>query len=295
YLFYVYSMHKLKFWRLYHEELTKRGLTLDAFASREYREAGDILEPYTRSTDSGDDVVQVMEFWYRQPFDAKGIRAGTVGCSIQAGGVELRNIPNYWQKTGGQNDRFPFVHYWCIRDETQFWNRSELEPILPLVDAADRELINGLFNDEMQSNDLMVAEDNAVYDMALEYMDDGKNALAEEHFDDADFALKHARACLDDLIGALDMQYEMSAGLMQLYLFCKRELSAAQGRRDASRIANARTVIEKIREAWVQIEEHDTSDASFDNAQTVYAGLTYGKGTLNESVSDPASNRGLTV
>lgn len=163
YLFYVYSMHKLKFWRLYHEELTKRGLTLDAFASREYREAGDILEPYTRSTDSGDDVVQVMEFWYRQPFDAKGIRAGTVGCSIQAGGVELRNIPNYWQKTGGQNDRFPFVHYWCIRDETQFWNRSELEPILPLVDAADRELINGLFNDEMQSNDLMVAEDNAVY------------------------------------------------------------------------------------------------------------------------------------
>ncbi|MBR0172623.1 MAG: flagellar protein FliS [Lachnospiraceae bacterium] len=134
-----------------------------------------------------------------------------------------------------------------------------------------------------------------VYDMALEYMEDGKNALAEEQYDDADFALKHARACLDDLIGALDMQYEMSAGLMQLYLFCKRELSAAQGRRDTSRIANARTVIEKIREAWVQIEDHDTSDASFDNAQTVYAGLTYGKGTLNESVSDPASNRGFTV
>ena len=134
-----------------------------------------------------------------------------------------------------------------------------------------------------------------VYDMALEYMDDGKNALAEEHFDDADFALKHARACLDDLIGALDMQYEMSRGLMELYLFCKRELSMAQGKRDMTRIANAKMVIDKLRGAWVQIEDKDDSDASFDNAQTVYAGLTYGKGTLNESVADPDANRGLTV
>ena len=134
-----------------------------------------------------------------------------------------------------------------------------------------------------------------VYDMALDYMTDGKDALAEESWDTADAALSRARACLDDLIGALDMQYEMSRGLMELYLFCKHELSAAQGRRDASRIANARTVIDKLRGAWVQIENLDESEASFDNAQTVYAGLTYGKGTLNESVADPNANRGLTV
>ena len=134
-----------------------------------------------------------------------------------------------------------------------------------------------------------------VYDMTLDYMEDGKGAMAEESWDDADYALTHARSCLDDLIGALDMQYEMSRGLMELYLFCKRELSAAQGKRDTSRIANAKTVIDKLRGAWVQIEDQDTSDASFDNAQTVYAGLTYGKGTLNESVADPNANRGLTV
>ena len=62
-----------------------------------------------------------------------------------------------------------------------------------------------------------------------------------------------------------------------------------------TRIANAKMVIDKLRGAWVQIEDKDESDASFDNAQTVYAGLTYGKGTLNESVADPDANRGLTV
>ena len=128
----------------------------------QYREADDILEPYTQSTASRDDLVQILEFWYRQPFDTKEARAGAVGCSVQAGGVELRHIPDYWVKLGRQCELFPFVHYWCIRDETQFWNKSELEPILPLVDAADRELLTGLMNDELMANDIVIIEEGAL-------------------------------------------------------------------------------------------------------------------------------------
>ena len=162
YLFYVYTMHKLRFWRLYHDALQKQNKTLDEFAASDYREADDLLEPYTQSTAARDDLVQVMEFWYRQPFDTGGARAGSVACSVQAGGVELRHIPNYWVRLGGQCELFPFVHYWCIRDETQFWNKSELEPILPLVDAADRELATGLFNDAMTANDVVILEEGAL-------------------------------------------------------------------------------------------------------------------------------------
>lgn len=163
YVFYVYTLHKLKFWRLYHDEVTRQGKTLDEIAAGlSYRERDDILEPYSQSTASRDDLVQVLEFWFRQPFDADGVTAGAVACSIQAGGVELRYIPEYWEKTGRQCDLFPFVHYWCIRDETQFWNKSELEPILSLVDAADRELATGLFNDAMMANDLLLVEEGAL-------------------------------------------------------------------------------------------------------------------------------------
>ena len=163
YVFYVYTLHKLKFWRLYHDEVTRQGKTLDEIAAGlSYRERDDILEPYSQSTASRDDLVQVLEFWFRQPFDADGVTAGAVACSIQAGGVELRYIPEYWEKTGRQCDLFPFVHYWCIRDETQFWNKSELEPILSLVDAADRELATGLFNDAMMANDLILVEEGAL-------------------------------------------------------------------------------------------------------------------------------------
>lgn len=163
YVFYVYTMHKLKFWRLYHDVLKKQDKALDDItAANSYREEDDVLEPYTQSTAARDDLVQILEFWYRQPFDTKEAKAGAIGCSVQAGGVELRHIPNYWEKVGGQCSLFPFVHYWCIRDETQFWNKSELEPILPLVDAADRELATGLFNDEMMANDITLIEEGAL-------------------------------------------------------------------------------------------------------------------------------------
>ena len=100
--------------------------------------------------------MQVMEFWYKDP------ETGRVGCTIQAGGHEVKHIPDYWQRTGDQNRLFPFVHYWRIRDENQFYNRSELEPIIPMVDAADRELANGLLNDAFTANDIVLVEENAL-------------------------------------------------------------------------------------------------------------------------------------
>ena len=163
YVFYIYTMHKLKFWRLYHDVLESQDKALDdVVGAAQYREADDVLEPYTQSTASRDDLVQIMEFWYRQPFDTKEARAGAIGCSVQAGGVELKHIPDYWVRLGRQCELFPFVHYWCIRDETQFWNKSELEAIIPLVDAADRELATGLFNDAMTANDIVLIEDGAL-------------------------------------------------------------------------------------------------------------------------------------
>lgn len=84
-------------------------------------------------------------------------------CALVSG-VEIKWIPNYWEKTGRQCRLFPFIHYWCIRDETQFWNRSELDPILSLVDAADRQIAIGQLNDAMMANDIVLVEEGALAD-----------------------------------------------------------------------------------------------------------------------------------
>ena len=166
YVDYVYTMHKLKFWRLYHDVLEKKGIALEDLLQTQYRVEDGLFEPITSGTLARDDMVQILEHWYRNPCDTKEAPAGAIGCTMQAGGVEIKWIPNYWEKTGRQCRLFPFIHYWCIRDETQFWNRSELDPILSLVDAADRQIAIGQLNDAMMANDVVLVEEGALADGA---------------------------------------------------------------------------------------------------------------------------------
>lgn len=166
YVDYVYTMHKLKFWRLYHDVLEKKGILLEDLLQTQYRVEDGLFEPITSGTLARDDMVQILEHWYRNPCDTEEAPAGAIGCTMQAGGVEIKWIPNYWEKTGRQCRLFPFIHYWCIRDETQFWNRSELDPILSLVDAADRQIAIGQLNDAMMANDVVLVEEGALADGA---------------------------------------------------------------------------------------------------------------------------------
>lgn len=164
YVDYVYTMHKLKFWRLYHDVLEKKEILLEDLLQTQYRVEDGLFEPVTSGTLARDDMVQILEHWYRNPCDTEEAPAGAIGCTMQAGGVEIKWIPNYWEKTGRQCRLFPFIHYWCIRDETQFWNRSELDPILSLVDAADRQIAIGQLNDAMMANDIVLVEEGALAD-----------------------------------------------------------------------------------------------------------------------------------
>jgi hypothetical protein len=59
---------------------------------------------------------------------------------------------------------FPFVIYSKIPKEDSVWGKSELEALIPLIDAADRELAFAQLNSAFSSNDIIVAEENALSD-----------------------------------------------------------------------------------------------------------------------------------
>ena len=132
-----------------------------------------------------------------------------------------------------------------------------------------------------------------VYELAMEYMDEAIES--EKKSDLTAFAdgLRHADACVDDLLKALDMKYDLSENLRELYLYVKQQLICASGKRDLESLKEARQIMENLHRAWKQIESKDSSPPEFKNKQTVYAGLTYGKGTLKESIEGDAYNRGI--
>lgn len=166
YVDYVYRIHKVAFCQLFKRDLEKLGIAPYNILNSDYSGMGGLFD-LSGGADETDDTMEVLEHWFRQPEDTRdekgnAVPAGSIGCSIQAGGHEIRYIPNYWKRTHRQCQLFPFVHYWRIQDENKFWNKSELFPILGMVDAADRKLHMAMFSEAMTGNDIILVEDGAL-------------------------------------------------------------------------------------------------------------------------------------
>ena len=131
-----------------------------------------------------------------------------------------------------------------------------------------------------------------LYEMTLDYLNDAKLSLYEEDFDRYDKELTRAQNCITELIRSLNMSYEIAGTFMQLYIFAKRHLISAAIRHDDAYIDDIISIFVKMRDCYKELEKLNQAAAIITGAQQVFAGLTYGKGHLNETLSDPYNNRG---
>ena len=178
YIGYVYPMHIAKAHRVFGSELHERGIDLEDIVKSSKNRLYDTPFEENVSETRLSDTVRITEWWFRQPEDGETVftytengklcretvsyRAGDIALSILVGDYEVRYIPKYWQDT--DCTMFPFVIYDRLPKEKTLWGRSELEAIIPLIDAADREIAYAQLNSAFSSNDVIVAEENAFAD-----------------------------------------------------------------------------------------------------------------------------------
>lgn len=134
-----------------------------------------------------------------------------------------------------------------------------------------------------------------LYEMVLIYIDEAEAALSEEDRAGYKSALRKIRGCMNELTASLNLEYDLAQNILQLYLYVNRELVQASVHYDRDNLEHVRLVIGELQKAYKKIEAQDVSGPVMGNTQTVYAGLTYGRNTLTESITDPASNRGFCV
>ncbi len=133
-----------------------------------------------------------------------------------------------------------------------------------------------------------------LYDMALQYLKDAED-LADKEFTEYQAALRKAGACVQELLRSLHMEYEPAGALLQLYLYCLRRLSQAEVRRHPEFVEEISGILVSLRNAYDQLSDQNADGPVMQNAQAVYAGLTYGKNTLTENMADQGVNRGVLV
>ncbi len=180
YIGYVYGMHRERARRVFADDLALRGIDFEALCrendSGKIRLFGDEDEPFAGGAEN--DIVRITEWWFRQPQDGEteielltagekrklhySYKAGDIALCVLIGNTEVRYIPKYWRET--DCSMFPFVIYDRLPSEGAIWGKSELEAIIPFIDAADREIAYAQLNAAFSSNDIIVAEENALCD-----------------------------------------------------------------------------------------------------------------------------------
>lgn len=134
-----------------------------------------------------------------------------------------------------------------------------------------------------------------LYDIALVYVTDAIHYMDERDIGNAKIQADYAKKCVEEMIRNLHFEYEIAKNLHQIYLSMKKSLR--EGIRDEKKeqLISVRNNLQKLREAYAQIASQDDSAPIMTHTQTVVAGLTYGRHSLNENLSDVGCDRGFRV
>lgn len=133
-----------------------------------------------------------------------------------------------------------------------------------------------------------------MYDIVFAYMDEAKSAHENKQYEEYKTAIKKAQAAIDSLKNSLDFKYDLSKELHPLYVYAKNSLSKAIYQNRTDGILEAEKVLRRLYASFCEAAKSDTSGPIMRNTQQVYAGMTYGRNSLNESCYED-SHRGFFV
>lgn len=134
-----------------------------------------------------------------------------------------------------------------------------------------------------------------VYEIALSYIEDAKQDFADKRMEDYKKSVQKAQNCIAQLMESLNFEHEISFHLMQLYTYVNRELIHAVVKKEDSHLSAAKDVLTALHESFLEISKTDASRPMMENAQEVYAGLTYGRNDLTENLNDEGASRGFRI
>lgn len=107
---------------------------------------------------------------------------------------------------------------------------------------------------QYQQNSVMTASPEELtlmlYNGAIKFINLGKHHIENKEIEKANNAIKRAQSIVTELKNTLDMNYEISHNLENIYNFILEKLLDANIRKDIQFLDEALLLIEEIRDTW---------------------------------------------
>lgn len=132
-----------------------------------------------------------------------------------------------------------------------------------------------------------------LYDMILVYIKEAGDFWESDNKEGYFQSLRKIRNCIGELMESLNLEYEIARNMYSLYVFFLKEIVRAEIKQEGyAYLESIKPMIESLRNAYNQVALENKSGPLMQNAQTVYAGLTYGRKDVNVNL-EQLSNRGF--
>ena len=135
-----------------------------------------------------------------------------------------------------------------------------------------------------------------LFDMEKIYMTDALEAYSAGDEENYLRQLELARRVHNELMGCLNPKDAVAADVLRVFRFIYARMNSSVIRKKPDSLDRCQAMMDTLRGGFVHLHELDTEDAVMKNTHKVYAGLTYGKGVLTESVQGvDYSSRGYKI
>jgi len=131
-----------------------------------------------------------------------------------------------------------------------------------------------------------------MFDIYFAHTESAAQSYRQSDWEKCKDSLKKAINTLDMLMDALDFKYEIAGNLYSIYHYCKTLIYRAIATMRMDSVEEANRLLAKIKASFSEAAKQDNSESLMGNAQTVYAGYTYGRESINENIS-MGNNRGF--
>ncbi|MCR4695441.1 MAG: flagellar protein FliS [Pseudobutyrivibrio sp.] len=132
-----------------------------------------------------------------------------------------------------------------------------------------------------------------LYDIYEAYETEALDDFEAGSIEDAVTHLKKCANVVSHLQKDLNFEYKVSGNLYALYDYVQRNISRSIYQGNNEGLLEAKKIMDSLGEAFEQIANEDKSKPLMQNTQSVMAGMTYNRNSLNENLMGNQSNRGF--